>query len=95
MHNAACAGCPVGCIHVGMVREMFSTSHRFAIHQVAYDHEPNFAAGPMLGVTDPSEVLAINDMADRQGLDIISAGVGLAWAVEATQKGLISDADTE
>lgn len=95
MHNAACAGCPVGCIHVGMVREMFSTSHRFAIHQVAYDHEPNFAAGPMLGVTDPVEVLAINDMADRQGLDIISAGVALAWAVEATQKGVISEKDTE
>ncbi|MHC1711053.1 MAG: aldehyde ferredoxin oxidoreductase N-terminal domain-containing protein [Solidesulfovibrio sp.] len=94
MHNAACAGCPVGCIHVGMVREMFSTSHRFAIHQVAYDHEPNFAAGPMLGVVDPTEVLAINDMADRQGLDIISAGVALAWAVEATQKGLISEKET-
>jgi aldehyde:ferredoxin oxidoreductase len=95
MHNAACSGCPVGCIHVGMVREMFSSSHRFAIHQVAYDHEPNFAAGPMLGVTDPSEVLAINDMADRQGLDIISAGVALAWAVEATAKGLISEKETE
>ncbi|WP_029458529.1 aldehyde ferredoxin oxidoreductase N-terminal domain-containing protein [Solidesulfovibrio alcoholivorans] len=95
MHNAACAGCPVGCIHVGMVREMFSASHRFAIHQVAYDHEPNFAAGPMLGVTDPSEVLAINDVADRQGLDIISAGVALAWAVEATQKGLVSEKETE
>ncbi|WP_300155390.1 aldehyde ferredoxin oxidoreductase C-terminal domain-containing protein [Solidesulfovibrio sp.] len=95
MHNAACAGCPVGCIHVGMVREMFSSSHRFAIHQVAYDHEPNFAVGPMLGVTDPSEVLAINDMADRQGLDVISAGVALAWAVEATQKGLVSEKETE
>jgi len=95
MHNAACAGCPVGCIHVGMVREMFSTSHRFAIHQVAYDHEPNFAAGPMLGVVDPTEVLAINDMADRQGLDVISAGVALAWAVEAAQKGLVSEKDTE
>jgi aldehyde:ferredoxin oxidoreductase len=78
-----------------MVREMFSASHRFAIHQVAYDHEPNFAAGPMLGVTDPSEVLAINDVADRQGLDIISAGVALAWAVEATQKGLVSEKETE
>ena len=95
MHNAACSGCPVGCIHVGMVREMFSSSHRFAIHQVAYDHEPNFAAGPMLGVTDPSEVLAINDMADRQGLDVISAGVALAWAVEATAKGLVSEKETE
>jgi len=95
MHNAACSGCPVGCIHVGMVREMFSASHRFAIHQVAYDHEPNFAAGPMLGVTDPTEVLAINDVADRQGLDIISAGVALAWAVEATTKGLIAEKETE
>ena len=95
MHNAACAGCPVGCIHVGMVREMFSTSHRFAIHQVAYDHEPNFAAGPMLGIVDPSEILAVNDMADRQGLDVISAGVALAWAVEATQKGLVSEKETE
>ncbi|MFU2207376.1 aldehyde ferredoxin oxidoreductase N-terminal domain-containing protein [Solidesulfovibrio sp. C21] len=95
MHNAACSGCPVGCIHVGMVREMFSASHRFAIHQVAYDHEPNFAAGPMLGVTDPTEVLAINDVADRQGLDIISAGVALAWAVEATTKGLITEKETE
>ena len=95
MHNAACSGCPVGCIHVGMVREMFSSSHRFAIHQVAYDHEPNFAAGPMLGVVDPTEVLAINDMADRQGLDIISAGVALAWAAEATDKGLISEKETE
>jgi len=95
MHNAACSGCPVGCIHIGMVREKFSDAHRFAIHQVAYDHEPNFAAGPMLGVTDPAEVLAINDMADRQGLDIISAGVALAWAVEATTKGLFSEKDTE
>jgi len=95
MHNAACSGCPVGCIHVGMVREMFSASHRFAIHQVAYDHEPNFAAGPMLGVTDPAEVLAINDVADRQGLDIISAGVALAWAVEASAKGMLSEKDTE
>ena len=95
MHNAACAGCPVGCIHVGMVREMFSTSHRFAIHQVAYDHEPNFAAGPMLGIVDPSEVLALIDIVDRQGLDIISAGVALAWAAEATEKGLVSERETE
>ncbi len=94
MHNAACSGCPVGCIHVGMVREMFAESHRFAIHQVSYDHEPNFAAGPMLGVTDPTEVLAIIDAVERQGLDIVSAGVALAWATEATEKGLVSEKET-
>ncbi len=94
MHNAACSGCPVGCIHVGMLREMFSKGHRFAIHQVSYDHEPNFACGPMLGVTDPSEVLRLIDATDRQGLDVISAGVALAWATEAMQKGVITRDET-
>jgi len=90
MSNAACSGCPVGCIHVGMLREMFSDKHRFYIRQVPYDHEPNFACGSMLGVTDPKEILALIDAADRQGLDAISAGVALAWATEAMQKGLVT-----
>ncbi len=90
MSNAACSGCPVGCIHVGMLREMFSDKHRFFIRQVPYDHEPNFACGSMLGVTDPKEILALIDAADRQGLDVISAGVALAWATEAMQKGLVT-----
>jgi aldehyde:ferredoxin oxidoreductase len=90
MSNAACSGGPVGCIHVGMLREMFSDKHRFYIRQVPYDHEPNFACGSMLGVTDPKEILALIDAADRQGLDVISAGVALAWATEAMQKGLVT-----
>jgi aldehyde:ferredoxin oxidoreductase len=90
MSNAACSGCPVGCIHVGMLREMFSDKHRFYIRQVPYDHEPNFACGSMLGVTDPKEILALIDAADRQGLDVISAGVALAWATEAMAKGVVT-----
>ncbi|NMC50247.1 MAG: aldehyde ferredoxin oxidoreductase [Desulfovibrio sp.] len=90
MSNAACSGCPVGCIHVGMLREMFSDKHRFFIRQVPYDHEPNFACGSMLGVTDPKEILALIDAADRHGLDVISAGVALAWATEAMQKGFVT-----
>ncbi|WP_243366486.1 aldehyde ferredoxin oxidoreductase N-terminal domain-containing protein [Fundidesulfovibrio soli] len=94
MRNAACSGCPVGCIHVGMLREQFSDQHRFAIHQVSYDHEPNFAVGTMLGVVDPASILSLIDMSDRQGLDVISAGVTLAWATEAFQKGLVSQEQT-
>ncbi len=94
MRNAACAGCPVGCIHVGMLREMFSQQHRFAIHQVSYDHEPNFAVGSMLGVIDAAQVLALIDMSDRQGLDVISAGVALAWAAEALQRGVLTTEQT-
>ncbi|WP_027186339.1 aldehyde ferredoxin oxidoreductase N-terminal domain-containing protein [Desulfovibrio inopinatus] len=94
MHNSACSGCPVGCIHIGMVRKMFAEDHRFEIRKVSYDHEPNFAAGPMLGVTNPTDVLAIIDRCELEGMDIISAGVALAWATEATEKGLISEKET-
>lgn len=94
LRNAACAGCPVGCIHVGMLREQFADEHRFKYRQVAYDYEPIFSLGTMLGVTDASQVLAILDEVEKMGLDCMSAGVALAWATEAFQSGLVSEAQT-
>jgi aldehyde:ferredoxin oxidoreductase len=89
IRNAACAGCPVGCIHVGMLREQFQDEHRFQIRQVGYDYELIFALGSMLGVMDPSGALALMDEVEKQGLDAMSAGVALAWATEALDKGLL------
>ncbi len=94
LRNAACAGCPVGCIHIGFVREKFQTENRYLYRQVAYDYEPIFATGTMLGVTDAFKVLAIMDQVEKYGLDVMSAGVALAWATEAFQKGLISEKET-
>ncbi|MGD9331816.1 MAG: aldehyde ferredoxin oxidoreductase N-terminal domain-containing protein [Desulfobacterales bacterium] len=90
LRNAACAGCPVGCIHLGFVREKFMEANQYLYRQVAYDYEPIFAAGTMLGITDAFEVLRIMDVVEKMGLDVMSAGVALAWATEATEKGLIS-----
>ena len=90
LRNAACAGCPVGCIHIGFVREKFMEPNQYLYRQVPYDYEPIFAAGTMLGVTDAFAVLGIMDVAEKMGLDVMSAGVALAWATEATEKGLIS-----
>lgn len=94
LRNAACAGCPVGCIHLGFVRERFSKEHRYLYRQVAYDHEPVFANGSMLGVTSNFAVLGIIDAAEKMGLDAISAGVALAWATEAMEKGILTEAET-
>jgi aldehyde:ferredoxin oxidoreductase len=58
---------------------------------VAYDHEPIFAAGAMLSVTNAFAVLSIIDEIEEMGLDVMSAGVALAWATEAFEKGLISE----
>jgi aldehyde:ferredoxin oxidoreductase len=94
LRNSACSGCPVGCIHVGFVREKFMDSHRYLYRQVGYDYETIFSLGTMLGVTDRSAVLALLDLVEKAGMDAMSAGVALAWATEATEKGLISAQET-
>ncbi|WP_432738623.1 aldehyde ferredoxin oxidoreductase N-terminal domain-containing protein [Maridesulfovibrio sp. FT414] len=94
LRNAACAGCPVGCIHVGFVREKFMVQNQYLYRQVAYDYEPIFATGSMLGVTDAFQVLGIMDEVEKAGLDVMSGGVALGWATEAFEKGLITEAET-
>jgi aldehyde:ferredoxin oxidoreductase len=94
LRNNACSGCPVGCIHIGFVRERFAEDNRYLYRQVSYDHEPIFAIGSMLGVLDCFRVLDIIDVVERMGLDVMSAGVALAWATEALEKGVISEAET-
>ena len=67
LRNAACSGCPVGCIHIGFVRERFQKEHRYIYRQVSYDHEPIFAVGAMLSVENCFEVLAIIDICRKDG----------------------------
>jgi len=94
LRNAACAGCPVGCIHVGFVREQFQTNNQYLYRQVGYDYEPVFACGGMLEVTNAGDVLRILDVIEKEGLDNMSAGVAMAWATEALEKGVISGKET-
>ncbi len=94
LRKTACAGCPVGCIHVGLLRENFADDHEYLYRQVSYDHEPIFAAGSMLGVTRAGNVLMLLEEMERQGIDVISAGVGLAWATEALAGGVIAEKET-
>jgi aldehyde:ferredoxin oxidoreductase len=94
LRNAACAGCPVGCIHIGFVRERFQEENQYLYRQVSYDHEPIFAIGAMLGILNAFSVLAVLDSVEREGLDVMSAGVALAWATEALEKGIISEKET-
>ncbi len=94
LRQTACSGCPVGCIHIGLLRERFAKENEYLYRQVAYDYEPIFSCGSMLGLGKASDVLAVMDECERQGLDVLSAGVALAWAAEATEKGLVSEEQT-
>ncbi len=94
LRQVACAGCPVGCIHIGLLRERFGDEHEYLYRQVSYDYEPIFGVGSMLGVTSASGVLTLLEDVEKLGLDAISAGVALAWATEAVEKGIVSTRET-
>jgi aldehyde:ferredoxin oxidoreductase len=94
LRNTACSGCPVGCIHLGFLREKFAEPHQYLYRQVTYDHEPIATMGAMLSVLDASQVLTLLEIAEKVGLDVMSAGVALAWATEAFEKGLLSEKET-
>jgi aldehyde:ferredoxin oxidoreductase len=53
------------------------------------EYENVFALGPMCGVSDPEAVLAASARCDDLGIDTISAGGTIAWAMECAQRGLI------
>lgn len=58
------------------------------------EYESTGLLGPNLGIFDAELVAKWNDVCGKIGVDTISAGGVLGWAMEATEKGLI-DSDLE
>ncbi len=56
------------------------------------EYETLFALGPLCGVHDPQAVTAAARLCDRYGLDTISTGGTLAWAMECSERGLLPEA---
>ncbi len=80
-----CRYCPVGC--GGIVRV---EGERYGVQQ---GHKPEFetllAFGPLLLNGDLESIIEINSTCDRYGLDTISTGATVAFALECAEKGLI------
>jgi aldehyde:ferredoxin oxidoreductase len=57
------------------------------------EYETLFALGPLCGISDPDCVLAAARLCDGLGLDAISTGGTLGWAMEAADRGLLPEAE--
>jgi len=93
--RVACSQCPVGCIHLASLREMYEPGYYFKTTTIVYDNEPIWATGFMLGVDRAEDCLRLIDTVDRVGMDVMSTGVILAWATEAYENGLITKEHTD
>lgn len=76
----SCASCSIGCEHIYRGQ---------GGQETRVEYENVFALGPMCGVSDPDAVLAASHRCDELGLDTISAGGTIAWAMECAERGLI------
>ena len=76
----SCASCSIGCEHI------YAGAGG---KQVRVEYENVFALGPLCGVSDADAVLAASGLCDELGLDTISAGGTIAWAMECVERGLI------
>ena len=58
---------------------------------VRLEYENLFALGPLCGISDPDTVLRASRLCDELGLDTISAGGTIAFAMECAERGLIDE----
>jgi aldehyde:ferredoxin oxidoreductase len=77
----SCAACTIGCEHIYAAPE----------GEVRLEYESLFALGPLCGIADKDAVLRAAQMCDRLGLDTISAGATVAFAMECADKGLLTE----
>ena len=80
--RASCVACTIGCEHL---YELESAGVRL-------EYESLFALGSLCGVGDGGAVLRASQRCDELGIDTISTGGTIAFAMECVERGLLDEA---
>ena len=84
--NTACFSCPVAC---GKLCEIDGKLVKNP------EYESIYALGSMVGVGDLEAVIRANTICDEYGLDTMSMGITIAFAIECFEKGYLSPEQTD
>ncbi|MEM2210191.1 MAG: aldehyde ferredoxin oxidoreductase family protein [Nitrososphaerales archaeon] len=85
----SCFGCGMACGHIDRVRE-----GKYAGLEVAPDYENIAMLGSNCSIAPLESVLKLNYICDDLGMDTISAGSVISFAMECYERGLIDKIDT-
>jgi aldehyde:ferredoxin oxidoreductase len=86
----ACFGCPIGCS-----RETRVEVDGDEIITEGPEYETIYAFGANCGIDDPQVIVAADQLCDEYGMDTISCGGVIGFAMECFEKGLLSETDTD
>jgi len=84
--RTSCAACTIGCEHIYQLSKSGKNENPT---QARMEYENLFALGPLCGIGDPDAVLRASALCDELGLDTISTGATIAFAMECAERGLI------
>ena len=87
----ACFGCP---IHCGQVHEFKSGKYKGMITR-GPEYETTYSFGSDCLIDDLEVIAKAHQICEEYGMDTISAGCTMAFAMECYEKGLIKKEDTE
>ena len=79
--RASCVACTIGCEHI----------YSLGNSGVRLEYESLFALGSLCGVSDGDAVLRASQRCDELGIDTISAGGTIAFAMECVERGLLDE----
>ena len=82
--TAKCPGCPNDCIKIYHNHEADLDIRAGGLHQ-----EVSGTMGPNIGTQHPRAVMRYNNLCNQYGLDPVSLGFTLSFAMEANEQGLI------
>jgi len=80
----SCAACTIGC------EQLYALDSTSGSANVRVEYESLFALGSLCGISDAQAVLAAIKQCDELGLDTISAGGTIAFAMECAERGLLN-----
>jgi aldehyde:ferredoxin oxidoreductase len=84
----ACAQCPIACEQMSLVKD---GPYKGAITGIEY--ESLYANSSNCGISDMRASIKMIDIADESGMDSMSTGVTISWAMESFEKGVLKKED--
>ncbi len=91
-HKYHCYSCPLGCGGMLDLKDV-ACSEYYETHKPEYETLEAF--GPLCVNADLNSVLNLNEMLNRAGMDSISAGNTVAWAIECYENGILTKEQTD
>lgn len=88
--SETCHSCPIRCKRVVAAKEPYSIDPSYG----GPEYESIASFGSLLGIDDLAAVAKANELCNSYGIDTISTGASIAFAMECFEKGIITRKDT-